>query len=71
MRYTNILAIGALVTCSLAAPAPSPHVLHEKRDRPLRMWEKRDRVDPSVVLPVRIGLTQGNLDKGPTLLDEV
>lgn len=71
MHFTNILAIGALVTYSVAAPAPSAHVLHEKRDRPLRMWAKRDRVDPSIVLPVRIGLTQGNLDKGPSLLDEV
>ncbi|KAL8832256.1 MAG: hypothetical protein Q9191_000388 [Dirinaria sp. TL-2023a] len=71
MHFTNILAIGALVTYSVAAPAPAPHVLHEKRDRPLRMWAKRDRVDPSIELPVRIGLTQGNLDKGPSLLDEV
>ena len=71
MHFTKFLAIGALVTSSFAAPAPSAHVLHEKRDRPLRMWAKRERVDAPMILPVRIGLTQGNLDIGPSLLDEV
>ena len=53
-----------------AAPATS-HVLHEKRQSAPLQWEKRDRVDPSIVLPVRIGLTQRNLDLGPDLLYEV
>ena len=66
--------ISTLAACVVAAPAPAPpsnHVLHEKREFTPRAWEKRDRVDPSQLLPVRIGLTQSNLDQGPGLLDEV
>ena len=64
--------IGTFAACVVTAPAPaSNHVLHEKRGFTPRAWEKRDRVDPSQMLPVRIGLTQSDLDKGPGLLDEV
>ena len=72
--HFEALLIGTLASSVLAAPAPAPasnHVLHEKRDFPSRAWEKRDRVDPSQMLPVRIGLAQSNLDNGPNMLDEV
>ena len=47
------------------------HVIHEKRDVVPRHWQKRSRVDPTAVLPVRIGLTQSNLDRGDSLLHDV
>jgi tripeptidyl-peptidase-1 len=60
------------VTALRAAAAPtSTYVLHERRDTAPRHWEKRGRVDPAIVLPMRIGLTQSNLDLGPGMLDEV
>ena len=74
MMQLRSLLVGAFAACVIGAPAPAPasnHVLHERRAFPPRAWEKRDRVDPSQLLPVRIGLTQSNLDKGPGLLDEV
>ena len=71
MQIKNLL-LGALATCVIAAPAPgAKYALHEKREFAPRAWQKRDRVNPSQILPVRIGLTQSNLDKGPSLLDEV
>ncbi|KAL8637835.1 MAG: hypothetical protein Q9228_004943 [Teloschistes exilis] len=68
LRYLVPSAIAYLAT---AAPAPVNHVLHEKRESAPRAWAKRDRVNPTIVLPVRIGLTQNNLENGPSLLDEV
>lgn len=62
------LAIAAL---SEAAPAPIKHVLHEKRERHGLDWVKGDRVEGDAVLPVRIGLSQNNLDKGYDLLMDV
>ncbi|KAL6720032.1 Tripeptidyl-peptidase sed1 [Lecanora helva] len=73
MQLTSVL-VSTFAVCALAAPAPSPafnHVLHEKRAFAPHAWEKRERVDPEQLLPVRIGLTQSNLDKGPGLLDEI
>ncbi|KAJ5143670.1 Peptidase S8/S53 subtilisin/kexin/sedolisin [Penicillium bovifimosum] len=58
------LAIAAL---SGAVPAPVKHVLHEKRDQHVD-WVKGERVKRDSVLPVRIGLTQNNLEKGEELL---
>lgn len=59
----------SLALGSLAAPTPSG-VLHEKRDAST-VWLKGSRVHGDVKLPMRIGLTQSNLDKGHDLLNEV
>ena len=75
MRLSLNLAAAAILAASnvLAVPTPSDlsHVLHETRRRGLVDWEKVGRVDRDIILPVRIGLTQSNLDKGYQLLDEV
>jgi tripeptidyl-peptidase-1 len=55
---------------SLAAPTRSNSVLHEKRDAS-SAWQKRSRVHGDVKLPMRIGLTQSNLDNGHDLLMDV
>ena len=70
MQLFSVFLFLAAALRAAAAPTTS-HVLHEKRQSAPLQWEKRDRVDPSIVLPVRIGLTQRNLDLGPDLLDEV
>ncbi|KAI2787404.1 Aorsin [Penicillium oxalicum] len=61
----------AIATLSEAVPAPIKHVLHEKRDQAARDWVKGSRVERDSVLPVRIGLSQNNLDKGYDYLMEV
>ena len=58
------LAIAAL---SGAIPAPVKHVLHEKRSKHVD-WVKGERIKRDSVLPVRIGLTQNNLEKGDEYL---
>ena len=61
-----------LALASLAAAAPSAvrHVMHEKREESSN-WVKLDRVHEHEVLPVRIGLTQSNLDNIDDLLYDV
>jgi len=57
----------------LAAPASSSHnyVVHERRDALPASWSEERRLDRSASLPMRIGLTQSNLDRGHDLLMEV
>ena len=75
MHLSNTVIASCLLAADLIAAIPTPtystHSLHEKRSAPPALWAKRDRVLPDIILPVRIGMTQSNLDKGATLLDEV
>ena len=44
---------------------PATHVLHERQQpHHTTNWSKRSKVPSSALLPVRIGLIQGNLDAG-------
>lgn len=60
MLIAALLASGAF-----AAPALSEvkHVLHEKRDSLPRGWAKTNKLSSRSVIPIRIGLSQSNLDK--------
>lgn len=70
--HTSTLATLALWAASiLAAPAPSSHILHEKRETVASRWIKGDRLEADVLLPVRIGMTQSNLDRGHDHLMDV
>lgn len=71
--HFSIIALGAaLAALAAGAPtAPATHVLHEKREAPARKWERRSLVDRSIKMPVRIGMTQRNLEIGDDLLMEV
>lgn len=71
MRSLSFLVL-ALAVLAHAVPYPATHVMHEKRhEHSSRRWLKGGRVDASAVLPLRIGLTQRNLDKGHDLLMSV
>lgn len=62
-----------LLTLSAAA-APSPragHVVHEKRARDPTAWEQTRRLEADKILPLRIGLSQSNLDKIEDILMSV
>lgn len=61
----------AIAAVSGAVPTPAKHVLHEKRDQSSYNWVKGARVERDAVLPVRIGLTQNNLEKGYDYLMDV
>ena len=71
MRLQALLVAGSVALSATAAPTSTSHVVHEKRQSQPINWTKYSRVDPSTVLPVRIGLTQSNLENGPNLLEEV
>lgn len=68
LKIAAVVAVAAL--CS-AAPTEIKHVLHEKRQNPSSDWVKVSRIDSNAILSMRIGLTQGNLEKGHDLLMEV
>jgi len=70
MHVTSLLIV-ALAALTTALPSQSKHVLHEKRDGPMRNWVKRSRVSGTSNIPVRIGLTQSNLHKADDLIMEV
>jgi tripeptidyl-peptidase-1 len=60
MYFLGLMYV-ALAAIVAATPLSSRHEVHEKR-RVSPNWEKRDRLHAAVKLPMRIGLTQRNLD---------
>ncbi|KAJ5994597.1 hypothetical protein N7451_010321 [Penicillium sp. IBT 35674x] len=68
---SSILLLGAAAVGVLAVPAPYGHAVHERRDFIPTSWTEEKRLDASTLLPVRIGLTQSNLDYGHELLMEM
>lgn len=67
MLVRQICVALAITALSGAVPAPVKHVLHEKRSAHVD-WAKGERIKRDSVLPVRIGLTQNNLEKGDEYL---
>ena len=70
MRASALL-LGALAAAAVAIPAPHNYVLHERRDVLPTSWSEGERIYRKASLPMRIGLTQSNLDRGHDLLMEV
>jgi hypothetical protein len=71
MHNLRGLVFVAVAAFAAAVPAPvSRHEIHEKRTISPD-WVKRDRVHQDVKLPMRIGLTQSNLDRGYDYLMDV
>lgn len=70
MRSFYALTLALWATGGLAAPAKQHSVIHEKRGLS-REWRRLNRVARDVVLPMRIGLTQNNLDAGHEMLMRV
>lgn len=68
---TSFLLLHTLVAGVLAIPTRTDYVLHERRDVVPAHWTGEKRLDGQTVLPMRIGLTQSNLDRGHDLLMEV
>lgn len=68
-RYGALLPV--LIAACEAIPAPAAPEPHEKRSAShASRWRRSARVDGDAVLPVRIGLTQNDLDNGyPYLMD--
>ncbi|KAL8768557.1 MAG: hypothetical protein Q9209_005242 [Squamulea sp. 1 TL-2023] len=69
MRF-SFFTISAFLASSLALPSIN-HVVHEKRDRLPMGWQYHEKLEGSKVLPMRIALTQSNLDKADEFLMDV
>jgi hypothetical protein len=61
---SSLIALVPLISLSGAIPTPVKYTLHEKRSSPSRLWKRSERADRDAILPLRIGLTQNNLDDG-------
>jgi tripeptidyl-peptidase-1 len=70
MKSSMLLLLGATAAV-MAMPAPHDYVVHERRDNIPNSWIQSKKLDGSTTLPVRIGLTQSNLDRGHDLLMEM
>ena len=72
MKLSILAVLGGLALYVSAAPAPSNHVVHEKREVQLGKWSKRSvKLNRDTTIPISIGLTQRNLDSGYDLLMDV
>lgn len=71
MVVVHVAFLSALAALSNAAPSQTKHVVHEMREKPSADWIKSARIEPSAILPVRIGLSQTNLEKGDEFLSEL
>ena len=69
--FLKLLLVAAIAVLVNAAPAPSKHVLHEERTILSMDWVKAARIEKNAVIPMRIGLTQTNLETGYDRLMEV
>ncbi|KAL2849593.1 peptidase S8/S53 domain-containing protein [Aspergillus pseudoustus] len=67
----HLLFFAAAVAGVLASPVAPRHVVHERRDVLPEYWTEETRLDGRERVPVRIGLTQSNLDHGHDLLMEI
>ncbi|KAJ6447263.1 tripeptidyl-peptidase I [Purpureocillium lavendulum] len=74
MRMRALLLLTALVDGTRSVPTSTDgHILHEKRsdETHFHAWAKREPVDPSIKIPVRIALKQRNVHRGMDLVLEV
>lgn len=69
MLFTVIAA--SLLAGASASPLATSHVVHEKRHALPYGWVRREALDSREVLPMRIALTQSNMDKGHDWLMDV
>lgn len=71
MFFPSLVVLLSLSVTAQGAAVPNTHVVHETREISTSRWLKRDRLSSNVVLPMRIGLKQQNLDRGHDYLMDV
>ena len=73
MRFSIIAAVCGILTGVVTSPTPNAkrHVVHERRERLPTNWRRSAELHGSTLLPLRIALTQRNLDKAHEFLMDV
>jgi tripeptidyl-peptidase I len=71
MLLPSLVVLLSLFFTAQSAAVPNTHVVHEKREITTSQWLKRDKLSSNAILPMRIGLKQQNLDRGPDFLMDV
>ena len=69
--FVKLSAVLSLAALCNAAPSPIKHVLHEERAVESRDWVRGARLEKTAIVPMKIGLTQSNLDLGHDYLMDV
>ncbi|KAL6700778.1 peptidase S8/S53 domain-containing protein [Trichoderma pleuroticola] len=68
-KPATFTTVAILLSVALARVVPSSHVRHEVRDGLSNShWTKKNRIEGATTVPVRVGLTQSNLDMGKAML---
>jgi tripeptidyl-peptidase-1 len=73
MNLTKYLILASFIGTNVSGtPIPTNYVEHEAQELHMRhLWDRRSKAERDLIVPVRIGMTQSNLDKGDKLLMEV
>jgi tripeptidyl-peptidase-1 len=72
MKLSLLATVLGFATYASAAPAPSTHVVHEKREVQHDKWTRRsEKLNRDALIPMSIGLTQRNLENGYDFLMDV
>ena len=70
--HFSLIAFCSLLPAAIAAPTISKrHVVHERRNSLPAHWSRDAKLHGDSVLPLRIALTQGNLDKADEFLMDI
>ena len=73
MKLSILAIVEGFVAYAAAAPAPTTHVMHEKRETLSARWSRRSdiKLNRDAVIPMSFGLTQQNLENGYEFLMDV
>jgi tripeptidyl-peptidase-1 len=71
--HFSLLTVCGLLTAAIAAPTTNSRrrAVHERRERLPAHWKRNAKLDGDSHLPLRIALTQSNLDKADEFLMDV
>jgi tripeptidyl-peptidase-1 len=70
MLFKGLTLFAVALTGVDAAPS-SYHVRHETRSTVVASWQKLGAIDARTILPMRVGLTQSNVEAGRRALMDV
>jgi len=71
--HLPLVTLCSILTAAITAPIANSrrHVVHERRERLPAHWKRNAKLHGDSYLPMRIALTQSNLDKANEFLVDV